>query len=135
MTNRSLREWNTCEKGKRGKKICFNLALGLVQLRDFQIDISSYLLNMFSESAYFSNFSMGGSKSSGLVIASDSLYAAILNYERIRIITFNNTLHAVSFIRNVVKMCIVAILPFVYSCCFLFSQISRSKFTYTLYVL
>ena len=59
---------------------------------------------MFSESAYFSNFSMGGSKSSGLVIASDSLYAAILNYERIRIITFNNTLHAVSFIRNVVKM-------------------------------
>ena len=71
---------------------------------DFQIDISSYLLNMFSESAYFSNFSMGGSKSSGLVIASDSLYAAILSYERIRIITFNNTLHAVSFIRNVVKM-------------------------------
>ena len=59
---------------------------------------------MFSESAYFSNFSMGGSKSSGLVIASDSLYAAILNYERIRIITFNNTLHAVSFIRNVVKI-------------------------------
>ena len=48
---------------------------------------------------------MGGSKSSGLVIASDSLYAAILNYERIRIIiTFNNTLHAVSLIRNVVKM-------------------------------
>ena len=98
---------NTCEKGKREKNICFNLALVLVQLRDFQIDISivsSYLLNMFSESAYFSNFSMGGSKSSGLVIASDSLYAAILNYERIRIITFNNTLHAVSFIRNVVKM-------------------------------
>ena len=61
---------------------------------------------------------MGGSKSSGLVIASDSLYAAILSYERIRIITFNNTLHAVSFIRNVVKM---SSLDFDFLCsCFLF---------------